>query len=260
MADINLEAVTGKLNQVGHEAFFQALRHAKRSGHRNVELAHWLFHILQKNSTDISLTADHYKLDRAKLLSDIGSVIEGFRKNETEMPSISPQITDLLDRGWYYATLFFGETQIRTGHMLVAALKSDGLKNAVRQLSKALGELDADRILQEARTVWAQSDEENLRPMDGSGLAARDAGAEGGEASPRGNTALDRFSNDMTAAAAAGKMDPIVGRDEEIRQIIDVLMRQTARIRNRRDQHSSSPSWTAADSRVIYRCAQFCHE
>ena len=60
MADISLEAVTGKLNRVGYEAFMQALRHAKSAGHRNVELAHWLFHILQKNSTDISLTADHY--------------------------------------------------------------------------------------------------------------------------------------------------------------------------------------------------------
>ena len=73
MADISLEAVTGKLNRVGYEAFMQALRHAKSAGHRNVELAHWLFHILQKNSTDISLTADHYKLDRAKLLAEIGT-------------------------------------------------------------------------------------------------------------------------------------------------------------------------------------------
>ena len=67
MADISLEAVAGKLNRVGYEAFFKALRQAKGAGNRNVELAHWLFHILQEERSDIGLTADHFKLDRGKL-------------------------------------------------------------------------------------------------------------------------------------------------------------------------------------------------
>ena len=143
------------------------------------------------------------------------------------MPGVSTQITDVLDRGWHYATLFFGETQIRTGHILVAALKSNELRRALNQLSKQFATLDADRVANDARTVWAQSDEENLRPMDGSGLAAREAGAAGaGGGGARGNTALDRFSIDMTAKAKTGEMDPVVGRDDEIRQIIDVLMRR----------------------------------
>jgi type VI secretion system protein VasG len=226
MADISLEAVTGKLNRVGYEAFMQALRHAKSAGHRNVELAHWLFHILQKNSTDISLTADHYKLDRAKLLSEISSVIEGFRKNETEMPGISNAVVDMLDRGWHYATLFFGETQIRTGHLLVSALKSLELRRALVNASKEFGKIPVDPLAGEYHTVWTGSEEENLRPMDGSGLSA--AGTPGAEAAAgaKGNTALDRFSQDLTAKAKAGEMDPVLGRDAEIRQVIDVLMRR----------------------------------
>ena len=70
-----------------------------------------------------ALTADHFKLDRGKLLMDINAAIAGFRKNETEMPAVSNTVMDLLDRGWHYATLFFGETQIRTGHVLVGALQ-----------------------------------------------------------------------------------------------------------------------------------------
>src|SRR5690606_12060007 len=94
--------------------------------------------------------------------------------------------------------------------------------------SRQLGDIDADRLVSEAGRIWAQSDEENLRPMDGSGLAAAGTGAAAAEAAPgqRGTTALDRFSVDMTAAAKAGRMDPVVGRDDEIRQIIDVLMRR----------------------------------
>ncbi len=227
MSDISLETVTGKLNRVGYDAFMRSLRHAKSAGNRNVELAHWMLPILSNDRSDIALTLDHYKIDRAKVLKDVTDIVNGFRKNETEMPGISAQIADLLDRGWHYATLFFGETQIRTGHVLVAGLKSLELRRAIHQLSKQLSQLDGDRIAQEARNVWAQSDEENLRPMDGSGLAARDAagGAPAAEGA-RGNTALDRFTTDMTAQAASGKMDPIVGRDEEIRQIIDVLMRR----------------------------------
>jgi len=122
MADISLEAVAGKLNRVGYEAFFKALRPAKGAGNRNVELAHWLVHILQGERSDIALTADHFKLDRGKLMTDVTAVVNGFRKNETEMPAASNTVIDMLDRGWHYATLFFGETQIRTGHILVGAV------------------------------------------------------------------------------------------------------------------------------------------
>src|SRR5215211_9363891 len=144
MADISLEAVTGKLNRFGYEAFIQALRHAKSAGNRNVELVHWLFHILQRNQTDLALTADHFKLDRGKLLADLGALIDGFRKNETEMPGISNPVSDLLDRGWHYATLFFGETQIRTGHLLVSALKSLELRRALVNASKEFGKIPVD--------------------------------------------------------------------------------------------------------------------
>lgn len=226
MADISLEAVTGKLNRVGYEAFILALRQAKGAGNRNVELAHWLFQILQRRSTDIALSADHYGLDRARLLADIGSVVEGFRKNETEMPGVSNGVVDLLDRGWHYATLFFGETQIRTGHVLVAALKSLDLRRALTAASKEFAKIPVDELAAGYGKIWESSEEENLRPVDGSGLRA--AGTPGAEAAegPKGTTALDRYSQDLTVKARSGTMDPILGRDDEIRQVIDVLMRR----------------------------------
>lgn len=226
MADISLEAVTGKLNRVGYEAFIQALRQAKGAGNRNVELAHWLAQILQRRSTDIGLTAAHYGLDMGRLATDIGGVIEGFRKNETEMPGVANNVVDLLDRGWHYATLFFGETQIRTGHILVAALKSLELRRALTAISKEFAKIPVDELAVGYAKIWQGSEEENLRPMDGSGLRA--AGTPGGEAAegPKGTTALDRFSQDLTVKARSGTMDPILGRDDEIRQVIDVLMRR----------------------------------
>ena len=226
MADISLEAVTGKLNRIGYEAFIQALRQAKGQGNRNVELAHWLTHILQNDRSDIALTTDYFKIDRARLLADVADVTRGFRKNETEMPGISNTVLDLLDRGWHYATLLFGETQIRTGHLLIGGFKSMDLKRGFLGVSSEFSKCNIDILANEYRTIWNGSDEENLRPIDGSGIRAGGARSQTDAPGSKGTTALDRFSQDLTAKAAAGEMDPVLGRDDEIRQIIDVLMRR----------------------------------
>jgi type VI secretion system protein VasG len=226
MVDISLESVAGKLNRPAYEAFFMALRQAKSVGNRNVELAHWLIHLLQMERLDIGLTVDHFKLDRAKLLDDLTRAVNGFRKNETEMPGFSNVIIDMLDRGWHYATLLFGETQIRTGHMLVGALKSNELRRAFLAASAEFGKINVDELASEYRRIWSGSEEENLRPMDGSGLVAAGTPGAAAAAGAKGTTALDRFSQDLTAKAKSGEMDPVLGRDDEIRQLIDVLMRR----------------------------------
>jgi type VI secretion system protein VasG len=226
MADISLEAVAGKLNRVGYEAFFKALRQAKGAGNRNVELAHWLSQILQSERTDMGLTVGHFKIDAGKLMTDVTAVVNGFRKNETEMPAVSNTVIDLLDRGWHYATLYFGETQIRTGHVLVGAMQSRELWRAFTNVSPEFGKISVDLLTAEHRKIWATSEEENLRPMDGSGLVAAGTPGTDQAAGLKGTTALDRFSQDLTAKAKSGEMDPILGRDDEIRQIIDVLMRR----------------------------------
>ncbi len=225
-ADISVESVAGKLNRIGYEAFIQALRQAKSAGNRNVELAHWLLHLLQKDRADLAITADHFKLDRARMIADATRVVTGLRKNETEMPGISTQVADALDRGWHYATLLFGETQIRTGHVLVAALKSLELRRALINISQEFAKIPVDELAVSHLAIWKDSEEGNLRPMDGSGVAAAETPAGEAALGPRGTTALDRFSTDLTAKAKEGGMDPILGRDDEIRQIIDVLMRR----------------------------------
>ena len=228
MNDISLETVAGKLNRVGYDAFMKALRHAKNEGNRHLELSHWLFHIVSNERSDLSVTLIQTGLDRAKLLSDLQKSIDALRKNVTEMPGISSQMTDLLDRGWHYATLLFGEAQIRTGHLLVAGLKAKDLRENILNLSKIFAQIDVDKLVGDAARLWAASEEEDMRPRDGSGIGQGGAAGEGGEAAgaARSATPLGRFAVDMTAQAASGKMDPIVGRDEEIRQIIDILMRR----------------------------------
>ncbi len=224
MSDISLETVAGKLNRVGYDAFLQSLRHAKTEGNRHVELSHWLFHVIAQGRSDVVMTLDHFNCDRGRIGKDMTDLINGMKKNVTEMPGISPQMTDMLDRGWHYATLLFGEAQIRTGHALVAILRNDTLKRELSQMSKEFDKINVDQLAAESGKIWADSDEETLKPMDGKGLASADGPP--GDAGPRGDTPLARFAKDMTAIAKSGTTDPIVGRDEEIRQITDILLRR----------------------------------
>ncbi len=105
-------------------------------------------------------------------------------------------------------------------------MKSPELRRAMLALSPEFKKIAIEQIGAEHRTLWKRSDEENLQPMDGSGLAAPQAGGAEGGKSERGQTALGRFANDLTETARSGEMDPILGRDDEIRQCIDVLMRR----------------------------------
>ncbi|RJL21823.1 type VI secretion system ATPase TssH [Paracoccus siganidrum] len=221
MTAITIEKFAGKMNRVGYGAFLQAMRQARGDGNRNVELCHWLFHAVSNQNCDISVSLRELGLDRGRVLKDLDRAMGALQKNMTETPGISERLADALNHAWTYATLFFGEAQIRTGHLLVALLNDQALRHALVQYSGVFDDLSADRLGAEARTLWAGSEEEDMRPMDGSGLRAPGGGDAAGP-----STSLGRFSVDMTADAAEGRMDPVVGRDDEIRQIVDVLMRR----------------------------------
>ncbi|MCU0828586.1 MAG: type VI secretion system ATPase TssH [Tabrizicola sp.] len=220
MTEISIEKYAGKMNRAGYDAFLQAMRHARGERNRNVELSHFLFHALANQNADIAVTLAALNLDRGAALKDLDRAVGNLDKNVTEGPGISEHLGDALNHAWTYATLFFGEVQIRTGHILLALLNDQNLRRALVRASPVFDALSADQIAREARTLWADSEEDDMRPMDGTGLTAPDATG----AAPSSNSPLGRFAKDMTAAA--GTMDPIKGRDDEIRQIIDVLLRR----------------------------------
>lgn len=220
MTEISIEKYAGKLNRAGYDAFLQAMRHARGERNRNVELSHFLFHALSNQNADIAVTLAALNLDRGAALKDLDRAVGNLDKNVTEGPGISEHLGDALNHAWTYATLFFGEVQIRTGHVLLALLNDQNLRRALLRASPVFDAISADQLSREARTLWADSEEDDMRPMDGSGLTAPDTTG----AAPSGNSPLGRFAKDMTAAA--GTMDPIKGRDDEIRQIIDVLLRR----------------------------------
>ena len=225
MTEITIEKYAGKMNRAGYDAFIQAMRHARNERNRHVDLSHWLFHAVSNQDADISVTLRELGIDRGRVLKDLGNAMDALDKNVTETPGISEYLSSMLNNAWVYATLFFGEAQIRTGHALTALLNDADLRRALVRCSKEFAEISADRLAADSRTLWAESEEEEMRPMDGSGLGSGGgAAAADGEDRAGASTPLGRFAKDMTANASS--MDPIKGRDDEIRQIIDVLLRR----------------------------------
>ncbi len=225
MTDISIEKYAGKMNRAGYDAFLQGMRHARTERNRHVDIVHFLFHAVSNQKADISVTLQALNLDRGRVLKDLDKAMAAFDKNVTETPGISENLSDTLNHAWTYATLFFGEVQIRTGHVLVALLNDQNLRRALIRASGVFEAMSAQQIGQEARKLWADSEEDDMRPMDGSGMSSGGAAGSAGSEGPQGGSSpLGRFAKDMTAAAHT--MDQIKGRDDEIRQIIDVLLRR----------------------------------
>ena len=224
MTEISIEKYAGKMNRAGYDAFLQGMRHSRKERNRYVDVPHWLFHAVSNQESDVTVTLRELGIDRGRVLKDLDQALAALDKNITESPDISQHLSDALTHAWTYATLFFGEVQIRTGHVLMALLNDKTLRRTLLRCSNLFDTISAEQLAQDSRTLWADSEEEDMRPMDGSGLSSGSGSAAEGDSGPGGSTALGRFAKDMTAAA--GNMDQIKGRDDEIRQIIDVLLRR----------------------------------
>jgi type VI secretion system protein VasG len=136
-------------------------------------------------------------------------------------------VEEAVERGWVYGSLLYGENQVRTGHLIVGLVKTRGLFNALKNISGEFGKLSADRLTERFQEIVSGSPEDGLAGTDGFQVAEPGEASEAMAPAQMGKQeALLRFTVDMTEEARSGTMDPIVGRDEEIRQLIDILMRR----------------------------------
>ncbi|MEO1528502.1 MAG: type VI secretion system ATPase TssH [Planctomycetota bacterium] len=230
MSDISRTALFGKLNSVGYKSIESATVFCKMRGNPYVELVHWLNQILQLENSDLHCIIKQFNLNPSRLVKDMTEALDKLPRGSSSISDLSSHIEESVERGWVYGTLMFGETQVRTGHLVVGILKTRSLKNALLSISEEFAKIKLETLTDRFDEVVSGSPEESLAATDGFQVGG---GAEPGEASgamtPAAmgkQDALKRFTVDLTENARQGKIDPIVGRDEEIRQIIDILMRR----------------------------------
>ena len=228
MTEISRSALFGKLNSVAYKAIEGATVFCKLRGNPYVEFVHWLQQILQTQDTDLHRIIRHFALDTSKLAGDITAALDRLPRGATAISDFSPNIEEAVERAWVFSTLMFGEAQVRTGHLLFGALKTTTLRNALYAMSRQFEQVKADALGDEFDKILAGSPETALAAADGSALGAI-PGETSGAVAPAAmgkQEALAKYSVDLTERARKGEIDPIVGRDQEIRQVVDVLMRR----------------------------------
>ena len=230
MAEINRASLFGKLNSLGYKSIESATVFCKLRGNPYVELVHWLHQILQLQDSDLHRIIRHFDMDPSRLAKDLTEELDQLPRGSTSISDLSSHLEESVERGWVFGSLLFGESQIRTGHLIVGILKTSGLKNVLLRISSEFSKIKLEQLTDDFAKIVGGSPEETLTATDGSSLrAGAEAARSTGEMAPAAmgkQEALAKFSVDLTEKARSGEMDPIVGRDGEIRQIVDILMRR----------------------------------
>ncbi|MTI00409.1 type VI secretion system ATPase TssH [Roseibium sp. RKSG952] len=228
MTDISRVALFGKLNQLAYQSIESATVFCKMRGNAYVELAHWIHQILQQQDSDLHHLAAHYDLDPSRLAADLTRCLDTLPRGATSISDLSPHLEEATERAWVYASLLFGKSEVRTGHLVVGLLKTQSLRNQLIAMSQEFGKIRIDDLCRNFAARAAGSPENDRAPKDGNANAQTEPTGipPSAPAQLGGGHALARFCSDLTEKAGSGDIDPIVGRDAEIRQMIDILMRR----------------------------------
>ena len=223
MTEISRSALFGRLNQSALKGIETATGFCKMRGNPYVELVHWVHVLLQDPQNDFSAIRTAFGLDDDALARNVVAALDALPRGATSISDFAPQIEEAIEKGWLYASLQFGASRVRTGHLLYGMLKTSTLKNALFAISGEFRKVQVEKLAAEFEGVCKSSHETTQVDAVGAGGGA---GGEPGVGPVGEGEALAKFSVDLTQQARDGKFDKIVGRDSEIRQLVDILLRR----------------------------------
>jgi type VI secretion system protein VasG len=226
MSEINRTTSFSKLDRLAYKAIESAFAFCKLRGNPYVELVHWINQILAGDDSDLKRIVQHFEIDSSRLAKDLTEALDRLPRGATSISDLAEPVETAVERAWVYATLMFGAQQIRTGHLMVGIIKTGSLRNALFAMSRQFERIKPDLLTDDFARIVAGSPEEQ---MAGAAGAAPSEAGEAGAIAPAAlgkQEALKRYASDLTERAREKRLDPITGRDEEIRQIVDILMRR----------------------------------
>jgi len=214
---VDLRSLIGRLNDQTRNVVEAAAGLCLSRTHYDVEVEHFLLKLLDVPDADAVFILRHYGIDRSRLVKDITRALDRLKTGNARTPALSPTLVKMLAEAWMLGSLEFGDTAIRTGHVLLALATNDELRRMVVDSSQELAKLSAEKLRAEFPTIVRESAEERGREVGPRGGAPR-AGA--------GDGHLAQFTLNLTQRARDGELDPVLGRDAEIRQVVDILTRR----------------------------------
>jgi type VI secretion system protein VasG len=228
MAEISRVALFGKLDPMLYKALESATVVCKLRGNPYVEVVHWLNQVLQNQDSDLHRIVRRFELAPAKLAQDLTDALERLPRGATSISDLSEHIENAVERGWVYGSLMFGDTRVRSATLLFGMLKTTSLRNVLYGMSREFQKIQPDVLASEMASIVKGSPEEAELAADAAAGGAAPGEASGAmpAAAMGKQEALRRYAVDLTERARRGELDPVTGRDEEIRQIVDILMRR----------------------------------
>jgi type VI secretion system protein VasG len=227
MVSVNLKSLVARLNDTCRRSLEAAAGLCLSRTNYNVEVEHWLVKLLETPNTDLPIILRQYGVDGSRLLRDLTKAIDRFKTGNSRPPALSPNVVDLAREGWVLSSIEYSLPRTRSGHLLLAMLSDESLARLARDVSGELQKISPESLRKDLPTLIANSVESEGEYAAEPG-AAPAPGAAPGEPGrgPSRTPALDQFTIDLTDRARKGKIDPVLGRDAEIRQVIDILTRR----------------------------------
>jgi type VI secretion system protein VasG len=222
MATPNLKALVAKLNSTCRRALEGAAGLCLSRTNYNVEIEHWLLKLLEPADTDLARILKHYDVNPSRLNRELTHVLDKLKTGNARAPELSLDITELMREAWTLSSLNFGSQHIRSGYLLTALIDDRTLSARIRSSSPELAKLSAEKLHNEVPTLIAGSAEDEIE----TGTVPADMPVGGAPAPGSKTPALDQFTINLTERARRGEIDPVIGRDAEIRQVIDILTRR----------------------------------
>lgn len=216
MSEISRAVLFGKLDTLLFTSLESATAFCKLRGNPYVELVHWLHQLMQQQDGDLQHIIRHFALDEQALTRDILAALEALPRGAGPVSDLSEHIDSAVERAWVYGSLKYGVNRIRGGHLLIGLLKNWNLANVLKGISPQFIKINVDVLSESVETLLVASKESQQVAVETANTGATST-AQG---------TLARYGQNLTLRAQEGKIDPVVGRDEEIRQMVDILMRR----------------------------------
>ena len=221
MAAVNLKSLISKLNGTCTRALEGAAGLCLSRSNYNVEVEHWLLKLLEGPQCDLHDILKFYGIDSSHLSADIVKSIDRMKTGNSSQPLLSQHVVDLAREAWVIGSIDFGAGETRSGHVLLALLSDRSLAQMAQSMSDQFSTISPEALSKDFQTIVADSPENAI-----SKPAAKGSGGPAGSSGPTATPSLDQYTIDLTARARDGLIDPVLGRDQEIRQIVDILTRR----------------------------------
>ncbi len=224
---MDLQSLVGRLNAHCRSSLEGAVGLTLSRTHYNVEIEHWLAKLIEATDNDVAAILRHFEIDTSRLAADLTKVLDRMKTGNSRSPALTPNVVKWVREAWIYGSLQYGDSSIRSGYLLVSLLGDDSLSALARDASAQFSRINAETLKTSLLKIVSGSSESGQSAAGSSKSAASDGTPASSSAGGAvGGSALDQYTINLTARARDGKIDPVLGRDSETRQIVDILTRR----------------------------------